>query len=157
MIFAAVPSEQLLCALCSLRPKANRLEYMELPPFAALVKKHFHFLLADFGFTLAHESYAPETMGNAEVVFASTTVGISIVCDRNQVLIALGPLTQPRREWYEFAVVVRAFAPEVEVVYAFAAYGAEPQPPLEAQVLRLAHLLCQHCEPALRGDFSALA
>ena len=128
---------------------------MESSLFSALVKKHFRYLVDEFGFTIAHESFYPETMGNAEAVFESALVGISIVCDRNQVLISLGLLSQPRRDWLEFASVVRVFAPDVVTVYVFPKDFSNLEAALESQVSRLAQIMRQHCGPVLIGDFSA--
>ncbi|MBI3176932.1 MAG: hypothetical protein HYZ35_02975 [Chloroflexi bacterium] len=128
---------------------------MEYSAFSALVKKHFHYLVDEYGFTVAHESYHPETMGNAQVVFKSALVGIDIVCDRNDVLISLGLLPQGRRDWLEFANVVRVFAPDIGAVYNFPEDFSNREAALESQVSRLAQLMHQHCTPVLKGDFSA--
>lgn len=128
---------------------------MEYSLFSALVKKHFGYLMDEYGFTVTRESYHPEFMGNAQVVFESRLVGIDIVCDRNQVLIALGLLSQVRRDWLEFANVVRIFAPEVETVYIFPEDFSNREAALETQISRLAQLMRQHCGPVLKGDFSA--
>lgn len=118
--------------------------------FSDLVKKHFHYLLEVYKFTVAKESYSPEIMGNAEIVFTSLSTGIGIVLDRDQVLINIGAITQPKGEWFEFGDVVRSFAGDVENIYAFdEGYAA-----LETQIARLAHIMHTYCGPFLAGDFS---
>src|SRR5574341_1025844 len=87
--------------------------------FADLVKQHFKYLTDDYGFAVALETYSPMVMGNASVDFESSKTRIEIVLDRSQVLIALGPIDRPRREWFEFSDVVQFFAPTVDPIYVF--------------------------------------
>ena len=122
--------------------------------FADLLKLHFKYLTDDYGFVVAHEIYSPMVMGNASVDFESSKTRIEIVLDRSQVLIALGPVSWPRHEWFEFSDVVRFFAPAVDPIYVFPEDIPDHAAALEMQVSRLANPMRQHCDPVLRGDFS---
>ncbi len=129
---------------------------MESSLCSVLVKKHFRFLVDEYGSTVTHESFHPEAMGNAEVVFESALAGICVVCDRNQVLIMFGLLSQARRDWSEFANVVKVFAPDIAAVYVFPKDYSNLESALESQVSRLAQVMRQYCVSVLRGDFSGL-
>ncbi len=115
--------------------------------FSGLVKKHFHYLIEQYKFTVVVDNYSPEVMGNAEIVFASLSTGIEIVKDRGQVLISIGAIAQPRGEWFEFEDVVRAFAGDAERAYSF-------NLDWESQIARLAQIMQSYCRPLLAGDFS---
>jgi len=132
---------------------------MTEPLFADLVGKHFAFLSDEYGFKLG-EVLGPygEPMGNSAVTWESAASGIQIVDDRRQVFISLGPTTLQQRDWYDIAVVVRTFAPEVDPVYIFSHYlSSDSIVPVETQVRHLAHLMHAHCRPVLLGDWSMSA
>jgi hypothetical protein len=121
--------------------------------FADLVKKHFAFLLSDYGFQISEIlGGRGEAMGNAAVTLESAHGAMQIVNDRGQVLISIGPSGTPRREWFEFSVVVQTYAPEVHPVYIFPTDDAATfEVRLETQVQRVAELARTYCQPALRG------
>jgi len=121
--------------------------------FSELVKQHFAYLKDNYGFSVTHESFYPEAMGNAEVWFKSTLTGIRVVLDRGQALISIGSLSQPEREWFELYDVVQFFSPGLSV-YEFPKDFSDYKVALESQVSRLARIMLQHCEPLLKGDFS---
>ncbi len=120
------------------------------------VKKHFGFLLTDYDFFIAHEQFSPEAMGNAQIIFKSPLVGIDIVLDRSQVLVSIGSLVEPRRDWFEFSDVLYCFVPNLaayifpSVPTDFPDFGSS----VDAQVSRLARLMSQYCVPILKGDLS---
>ncbi len=120
--------------------------------FSTLVKEHFKYLF-ELGFRVTSERYDPEFFGNAQIVFESAEVGIDIVVDRGQVLISLGPISNRRWDWFEFASVVRRLAPNVDLVYLREARPNE-KIDLEEQVKWLANLMHQYCGLVLQGDFS---
>ena len=132
---------------------------MALCLFIDLVEQYFHYLIDDYGFSVVAERYSPKYMGNAQVVYESSSVGISIVLDRGEVLINLGPRSRPRHDWFEFTDVVHYFAPNLEPVYVFPQDQfphevMDPRVIQDFQVSRLAQIMHQHCEPILRGDLS---
>jgi hypothetical protein len=120
-----------------------------------IIKRYFEYLTDEYGFFIEREGYSPETMGNAEIVFASKIIAIKVVVDRSQVLINIGKVTWPEREWLEFTDVIHYFNPSMEEVYDF------PEGPwknqisiIETQAKHLSLILRQYCEPLLMGDFS---
>jgi hypothetical protein len=113
-------------------------------------------LIKDYGFSIARERYDPNMMGNAQVIFESTLIGIDIVLDRSQVLIAIGSLAKPRREWFEFSDVLHYFTPDL-TAYIFPNVPKDfpnYESSVDAQVSRLAKLMSQYCAPILNGDLS---
>jgi hypothetical protein len=67
-----------------------------------LILQNFGYLITEFGFSIAEKEFDPSMMGNAFIIFKSSQIGIEIVIDRNQVLIALGDPTEPRKKWAWF-------------------------------------------------------
>jgi hypothetical protein len=133
-------------------PKIIR--HMEQSLLSNLVRQHFRYLTDEYGFSLARDAYFPESMENADMLFVSSQTGVRIVLDRGQVLINIGSLLQPQQEWFEFSDVVHFFAPETEPVYIFSQDNSNYHATIESQVIRVARLMHQYCEPLLRGDFS---
>lgn len=127
---------------------------MEINLFTELVKKHFDFLLKQYGFSIVHEDYYPDIMGNSWIVFTSHGTGISIVLDKGQVLMNVGPSSLSREKWYEFSDIISFFAPDQKPVYVFPDGFSEYKDALENQVSRLARLMEEYCRPILQGDFS---
>jgi hypothetical protein len=119
-----------------------------------LIKRYFHYLVDEFGFSIDREGYSPEVMGNAVVVFVSTSTAVKVVVDRSQVLINIGELSWPEKDWFEFGDVVQFFNPNLKDVYDFSGDSLDNQAYIVSQAKHLALLLRQYCEPLLRGDFS---
>jgi hypothetical protein len=118
-----------------------------------LIIQYFGYLISEFGFYIEKKEFDPQMMGNAFVLFKSSKVGIEIVIDRNQVLIALGDQMEPRGKWFEFSDVVTYFSP-TKVAYIFYEKSENMKwaEAVEAQLRRVALILRQFCEPILKGD-----
>jgi hypothetical protein len=120
----------------------------------SLIKQYFQYLIDTYGFFIDHEQYSPEIMGNTEIVYKSTQIGIRIIIDRGQVLVNIGNPSWPESDWFEFSDVVHYFSPEVKFIYAFQDNVQDEQIDVEAQIKRVARMCNQYCGPILRGDFS---
>ena len=118
------------------------------------IKQHFQYLVDEYSFSIDHEGYSPEVMGNAEVVLKSASTVVKVVVDRSQVLLNIGELSWPEKDWFEFSDVVQFFNPNLKEVYDFSVGSLDNQAYIESQTKRLALLLRQFCEPLLIGDFS---
>ncbi len=118
-----------------------------------LITHYFEYLITEFGFHIEQKEFDYQMFGNAFVRFKSTKVGIEVVIDRNQVLISLGDITKPRREWLEFSEVLRYFSP-TEIAYIFYAKSENMawDEAVEAQLKRTSYLLRRYCEPILMGN-----
>jgi len=127
---------------------------MEQSLLSNLVRQHFRYLTDEYGFSITHDEYFPESMGNADILFVSPQTGVRIVLDRGQVVINIGSVLQPQKDWFEFSDVVHFFTPETEPVYIFPQDNSNYHAAIESQVIRLARLMRQYCEPLLKGDFS---
>lgn len=125
-----------------------------ITPTNELIKKAFMFLIDEYGYTVESEIYSPEIMGNSVVIYNSQSTGIKVVVDRSQVLINIGELSLPEKEWLEFGDVIKYFNPEINEAYDFSRGSLDNQAYIESQAKRLALLLRQYCDPLLRGDFS---
>jgi hypothetical protein len=130
-----------------------------------LILQYFGYLITDFYFHVEAKRFEPQVMGNALVMYKSSSVGIEIVIDRSQVLIALGDKMDSREKWFEYSDVLHYFSPS-EVAYPdlsklFKEKRANHDSNadtwdevLEFQLNRLAVMLRQYCEPILKGDLS---
>jgi hypothetical protein len=122
---------------------------------ADLIVQYFNYLISDYDFHVTKKIFDPDAMGNAFVIFESTKLGIQIVIDRSQVLIKIGDVLEPRRQWLEFSDVVKYFAPSIDSPYIFTQKTETRtwDEAIEIQLNRLASILRQYCEPLLKGDF----
>jgi hypothetical protein len=78
-----------------------------------LIKKAFMFLMDEYGFAVESEKYSPKIMGNSVVVYKSQSNGIKAGVERSQVLINIGKLSLPEKEWPELGDVIKYFNPEM--------------------------------------------
>lgn len=120
-----------------------------------LIAKYFAYLVQEYGFHIERKEFDSQAMGNAVVVLKSSSIGIEIVVDRNQVLMSIGNLLDTRKQWFEFTDVVKYYAPSVDNVYIFPEKTHENtwDEIVESQLSRLATILRQYCEPLLIGKF----
>lgn len=72
-------------------------------------------------------------------------LGLKLCWTGGQVLVAVGKISQDRKDWLEWSHVLRAFNLDVN------AYDFDVD--VEAQVKRISELLQQYCTKLLDGDF----
>jgi len=75
---------------------------MERSAFYDQVKERFCYLVQDYGFSVIHEEYYPESYGNAIVVLQSKDCRVRVLLEREQVLVEVGPLWAPE-DWSSHA------------------------------------------------------
>jgi hypothetical protein len=112
--------------------------------FPAAITKYFSFLF-DYGFSIKEE-VNEGSFGNGYYIFMSNMVGLEIVLDRGEVLMSIGKISQIRREWLEWSIVLAAYAPDKKP------YDFDIN--IDSQIKRLSELLRQHCLEILTGNFS---
>ncbi len=118
---------------------------MEHDIFAELAKKYFQYLIADYGFSVVHESYYPQAFGDSLVQFQSNTTVVLLTRDKGQVLIDLGPSSEPRIAWHSLSNIIDFLAPGIgKSVFAFPDYPGEPEKSMQVQLSRLAPILRQY-------------
>ncbi len=121
---------------------------------AEMIVEDFHYLIKDFGFYIIRQEFDPMVMGNAVVLFGSTTIGIEIVIDRNQALISIGDIEDPRNKWFEFFDVVNYYAREKGKSYLFPEKTPENtwDDVVNIQLKRLSAILKEDCLVLLKGE-----
>jgi len=121
-----------------------------------LILQYFRYLVSDYDFIVVKKEFSPSMMGNAFVVFASSKIGIEVVIDRDQVLIAMGDQSAPRDKWFDFSYAYQYFSNSTEQGYIFPKKTKDNtwDEIVEIQLRRLADLLRQYCDPLLKGDLS---
>lgn len=127
---------------------------MEQISFIRLVEKHFEYLIDEYGFDIAETRHSPENFGNGLVRFQSSEVNITIILDRGQILIDLGPRSVAPNQCFDLRAVVMFLEPQItEPIYLFPdnTNGNESR---EWHITRLARLLRQYCAQILEGRFS---
>ena len=113
--------------------------------FPNAINNYFDFLF-DYGFSIYDKvEYDSDAFGNGYYRFRSETVGLEIVLDRGQVLMAVGKISQDRRDWLEWSHVLKAYASDVK------AYDFDVD--IETQVKRISELIQQYCTKLLGGNF----
>ena len=116
-----------------------------MDPFPKAIKKYFSFLF-DHGFSIKEkEEINTSAFGNGYYVFMSNKVGIKIVLDRGQVLMTIGKVSQTRRDWLEWSIIVDAYASGLKAYY----FDLDT----DSQVKWLGELLEKYCADVLTGDF----
>lgn len=124
--------------------------------FTELVKNHFHFLIAEFGFSNLNEDYNLRVSSDRLVEFRSEATIVIVVDDKYSVCVHVGPVLEPPIAQVELTTVISFLAPDEQV----SAYisppelKGQPQKRIRYQVEKKALLLKQYCEPFLKGDFS---
>ncbi len=113
--------------------------------FSNAINKYFNFLF-DYGFSVYEKEEYSTAFGNGYYRFKSNITGIEIVLDRGQVLMVIGKILQERRDWLEWSLILKVYAPNIKP------YDFEIS--VESQVKRISELLQQYCVTLLSGDFS---
>lgn len=123
--------------------------------FAEQIKKHFHYLIDDYGFSVIDERYDHEAFGNSLVQFRSSTTDVVVVLDKGQVLIDISPYPEIPNYRFGLATVVEFLSPDAdEPAYIFPEKWDNYYGMIDWQVTRLTRVLRQYCAPVLRGEFS---
>lgn len=120
--------------------------------FAEQVKRHFSYLVSDYGFHVTRE----EETG---IEYLSDVCKVEVCLDYQCVVVLLSS-TEPqiiRRTRAELLEVIRHRDPGSmpAVPEAPDAYRKDPDGSRERQLAAFAPLLRQYCDDMLRGDFSA--
>ena len=114
--------------------------------FPNAINNCFSFLL-EIGFSIYDKVECdPNAFGNGYYRFSSDTVGLEIVLDRRQVLVAIGKISQDRRDWLEWSHILKAYARNVK------AYDFDLD--IGLQVRRISELLQKYCTELLGGDLN---
>ena len=123
--------------------------------FVELVKKHFQYLLDDYGFSVVDERYEPQVFGNSLVQFHSSNMEIMIVLDRGHVSIDISPHPNPLGYQFGLSTILEYLVPEVErLAYDYSEAPDDYYSRIIWQITRFAPLLHEHCDKVLRGEFS---
>jgi hypothetical protein len=129
---------------------------MEQYVFTDQVKKYFHYLTEDYGFSIvAEEKSNRQAFGNSLIEFRSSTASVIVTLDRGQVLIDMGPYPEVPGYQFSLVTVIEFLASGLnEPVYIFPEQWDNYYDMIDWQVMRLAGLLRQYCTPVLKGEFS---
>lgn len=123
--------------------------------FNEQVKKHFGYLMDDYGFSVAEERYDAEIFGNSLVRFRLGPTQVRVVLDKGQVRAEMAPYPEIRGRWFILSEVIGFLAPEAdergEIVVPD---GRDYDRKVDWQLARMARILRQYCKPVLRAEFS---
>ncbi len=81
--------------------------------FSDAINKYFNFLF-DYGFSVCEKEEYSTAFGNSYYRFKSNITGIEVVLDRGQVLMNIGKILQERKDWLEWSLVLKAYAPNIK-------------------------------------------
>ena len=121
--------------------------------FPDLARKHFTFLVSDYGF---HEVHSED--GGIE--WHSPTTQVQVIFNRSQTFVDIGPLTNPpgKRAWYGLSHICHLKEGHQVFSYHLDPDGwlRDPVGSTERDMARIAPFLRNYCDDLLRGDFSIL-
>ncbi len=123
---------------------------MQTGSYNELVKKHFRFLVDDYGFTLVRDEYDPEAFGNSLVEYRLPTTIVMVSRDRDWIRVGVGSISDPRHRLYSLESLIEFFAPE-------APKGIDTYQPEASDDFQLSNLACilqDYGGPVLRGEFT---
>ena len=127
---------------------------MAFSKFPEQVKKHFQYLVDDYGFSIVTK-HAPEIFGGSAVNYESDTIGVEIALDRGEVFGRIGPRCDPPETWNDIASLILFLFPQIpEPPYEYPERWNDPDAMIEWQVARLARITREHLAPVLKGEFS---
>lgn len=118
------------------------------------IEKHFEYLIDEYNYHVVSEEFSPQAMGNAYVIYASSSIGIQVTVDRSQVLLNIGDISDNKKDWFDFSDVIKFFNPSISDPYIFTEKTDKNNTDdiVEIQIRRLASLLGQNCRPILGGE-----
>jgi hypothetical protein len=142
---------------------ANKKIIMQKQKFNDVVKKHFKYLIDDYGFCIKEETLATDNpLWQGIVVYANESESdlpfkkkpfVRLVLDRGYVMLDIKSEEMTEREWFDISEVMKLIAPEVQV-HEKVDYSKDPYEIVETQIQNLSKLLVQYCDSLLKGDFS---
>jgi hypothetical protein len=111
--------------------------------FSEQVRKHFRYLIDDYGFSIVDEQHRPAFGGWSLVVFQSCNTLIRVELDRGRVLVDLGPRPEVPIYSFSLSTVIEFLAPGAEEpAYVFPEKWGDYSK-VDWQVRRLARVLLQ--------------
>jgi hypothetical protein len=136
---------------------------MQKQKFNDVVKKHFKYLIDDYGFCIKEETPATDNpLWQGIVVYANESEPdlpfkkkpfVRLVLDRGYVMLDIKSGEMTEREWFYISEVMKLIAPEVQVREKVD-FSKDPYEIVETQIQNLSKLLVQYCDSLLKGDFS---
>jgi len=94
---------------------------IERVAFFDQVKKHFRYLIDDYGFSVVYERYDEKVFGNCIVVFQSKDCRIRVVLDRGDIFVQIGPLSAPAvwspassHLWFDLGTIIAFLTQEAK-------------------------------------------
>ncbi len=79
---------------------------MEQKSFSALVRRHFGFLIEEYGYSITENLYNTQPFGGGIIQLQSSNVIIYIMLDREDLSILIGPSTEPKIAWLSVDTIV---------------------------------------------------
>jgi hypothetical protein len=86
-------------------------------PLIDLVSEKMSWLLRDCGFRFVRSEYHPERFGDSLAILESSALRMRVERDRGQVLVSLGPLSEPETLWGLISLCEVIHARSVEPTY----------------------------------------
>ncbi len=131
--------------------------------FNELVKRHFSYLVLDYGFSISEEiPVSGNSLSRGVVVYISNfektkpdikQILIRIILDRGYVLIDIGSSDMNNRDLFGLTEIMKVVAPELNVNQKID-FSKTAHEITEPQVIKLAYIVRHYCAPLLEGDFS---
>ena len=120
-----------------------------------IMKKHFEFLICDYGFLITEEKAASPSYLGALIKYTSKLTQVLVGMDRADVYIVMGRSDITRNELFEFTYVINYLNPAIEKPYKL---HTELNKPLEGSIdiqsKFLSELMQENCKQILLSGFT---
>jgi hypothetical protein len=128
---------------------------MKQKTFSALVRQYFGFLIEEYGYSLTENLYSTQPFGDGIIQLQSNKIIISIMLDREELSILIGPSTEPEIARLSVEIVVDYLTGgKVKSIISGEWHIWSSTSRIEKRLLKYAKALRKYCEHLLRGDLS---
>jgi hypothetical protein len=129
---------------------------MAITTFSDMVRRHFRFLIDEYGFSVKEDLYGSEPMDGGRIEFRSLSTILFIELDRGGLSNRIGPIVEPEVGWSSLEMLVEFFTNGKDTslvdVSKRGQYTYESW--IEFRLIAYQFGARKYCEPFLRGDFS---
>lgn len=123
--------------------------------FSELVRRHFKYLIDEYGFAVKERIYGSEPFSDGLIEFWSDRTVVVIQLDRFDLMISLGPATAPESVRLGLERVIGFLVHDTQTFHlSLPASPISRQEIIEVGLTQYAPALRRYCDSILRGDLS---
>lgn len=128
---------------------------MAIESFPNLVRREFAYLVDNFGFSVQEKLYGSEPFDDGIIELSSSHAVVSVQLDRGDVLVLVGPASEPTVARVSINTVVEYLTHEqVKDAVALPEMPRGYEARIRYQITQYAAAIRQYCGPIFQEDFS---